>query len=343
MHSLRRVSSYELLKLLEEDAGLGAWIWTVEDRTMSWSVGLYRLLGIDPGEPVSLTLFADMLHPDDRDAWSDPLDLLVHGGFSRERFRVLRRDGSLRRLAGRTEVLYRTPGDPAQVVGVVRDVTTEHAVEWANRQLKRRFDILADLLGVEVWTAGPDGAGMGAAASTGASERPVDRAGGQKCWAWLDAVHPDDRTQVLEAWRRAVADGEHFEARYRTRLADGRYGPVLSRARPVRGDGGALEMWVGAISAEPGEAPSVRTQTAPDRLAPAQLRAARGLLDWSLTDLAAAAGVSLSTVRRAEATGIASIGEAARTAILEAFLREGVCFHEDGAGHRGVSLGPPSR
>lgn len=308
---------------------------------MTWSTGLYRLLGIDPAEPVSLRLFAELLHPDDRDNWSDPLDLLVHGGFSRDRFRVLRRDGSMRRLAGRTEVIYRAPGDPTQVLGLVRDVTAEDAANATARQMRRRFDLLASVLAVESWLAAPDGtvtldAAMTAVPCPGGDS---DRVASVKCQDWLEAVHPDDRVRVRETWRRANADGERYDARYRARRADGAYEPVRSQALPLRTDAGAIEMWVGAVGPDPSAVAPRREPLSPSAVSPAQVRAARGLLSWSLADLAAAAGVSLSTVRRAEATGFGSIGEAGRVAIMEAFQRQGVVFHDDGNGRQGVSYG----
>ena len=59
-------------------------------------------------------------------------------------------------------------------------------------------------------------------------------------------------------------------------------------------------------------------------LAPNQIRAARALLGWSGPALAAAAGVSLSTVRRIEEGSQGSI--LARNAIARAFELQGVTF-----------------
>lgn len=73
-----------------------------------------------------------------------------------------------------------------------------------------------------------------------------------------------------------------------------------------------------------------------DKLEPAQIRAARGLLGISQSELAATAGVSLITVKRAEA------GEATRegtgAAIRQALERKGVEFIEENGGGAGVRL-----
>jgi len=64
-------------------------------------------------------------------------------------------------------------------------------------------------------------------------------------------------------------------------------------------------------------------------ITPAQTRAARGLLEWSQTDLAEAANVGLSTVRGFESGRRMPIGNnlAAIRAALEA---AGVIFESDG-------------
>ena len=55
------------------------------------------------------------------------------------------------------------------------------------------------------------------------------------------------------------------------------------------------------------------------------MRAARGLLDWSIADLAAAAGVSATTIKRIEASDRPVISrEAVSTALSRALAGHGV-------------------
>jgi len=72
--------------------------------------------------------------------------------------------------------------------------------------------------------------------------------------------------------------------------------------------------------------------------APSQLRAARGLVDWSADDLAKVSGVSAATIRHFENGG----GEPCLTtlsAIRAAFARTGVVFLDTNAAHGpGVAL-----
>lgn len=67
-----------------------------------------------------------------------------------------------------------------------------------------------------------------------------------------------------------------------------------------------------------------------NRLAPAQIRAARGALDWSMLSLAKAAGLSVSTVKRLETAGRPSGPDDAHAAVRAALEAAGVRFLDDG-------------
>lgn len=60
-----------------------------------------------------------------------------------------------------------------------------------------------------------------------------------------------------------------------------------------------------------------------DSLTPASMRAARGILKWSLRDLADKAGVALTTVHQAEA-GTRAPHAATATKLIAAFANAGV-------------------
>jgi transcriptional regulator with XRE-family HTH domain len=68
----------------------------------------------------------------------------------------------------------------------------------------------------------------------------------------------------------------------------------------------------------------------------AQVRAARALLDWTQVDLAAAAKISLPTVKRYEA-GTRTPIPVIMAAIFLAFEEAGIIFEADGK-HVGVKL-----
>ncbi len=192
---------------------------------------------------------------------------------------------------------------------------------------------MARLLGIEMWTAGPDGS----AADSGAWRRKTGQTASEVSgWGRLDAVHPDDRAYVREAWRNAVARGDRYSARYRLRRPDGTYTAVHSRGLPVKAGSGEIEWWHGVCGAD-----ELLTDTAaetPTGLSGEQVRAARGFMAWSITDLSRHSGVSVSSIRRLESEGSDAVTNATWLAIADAFSRHGVEFRQDGTGTLGVFL-----
>ena len=69
-----------------------------------------------------------------------------------------------------------------------------------------------------------------------------------------------------------------------------------------------------------------------------QIRAARGLLGWSQSELAAHAGLSLPTVKRVEAEGRLRVSDDARTKLQKALEIAGVEFIDENGGGPGVRL-----
>jgi PAS domain S-box-containing protein len=62
---------------------------------------------------------------------------------------------------------------------------------------------------------------------------------------WLDAVHPDDRARVRNAWRAAVRARELYELEARLRRPDGRYSWMLVRAVPILNLDDKVKEWFG--------------------------------------------------------------------------------------------------
>jgi transcriptional regulator with XRE-family HTH domain len=76
---------------------------------------------------------------------------------------------------------------------------------------------------------------------------------------------------------------------------------------------------------------------------PSQIRAARALVGWSQTEVAEAAGLSIPTIKRAEADGGIRVSQDAVEAIADALRKAGVEFIAENGGGAGVRLRKPQR
>ncbi len=75
---------------------------------------------------------------------------------------------------------------------------------------------------------------------------------------WYDAVHPDDREDVVANWKRCAASGEIYTGIRRLLAQDGTYHTMSYRASPVRGESHEILFWVG-IDADITELKAIET------------------------------------------------------------------------------------
>ena len=105
-----------------------------------------------------------------------------------------------------------------------------------------RLETLAANTSTIVWFTGPDGSAVDLNPSWGAfTGQDFDAYTG---WGWTDAVHPDDRLAMLQAWQAATAGRRPFVQVYRLRRHDGEYRFMQAHGTPVL-EGDAVREWVG--------------------------------------------------------------------------------------------------
>jgi PAS domain S-box-containing protein len=328
-HNLR-----DTLRFIEEKGSVGLWAWDLESRKMQWSPGMFRLLGLEPGsaEP-SYALLQAMVHPDDRRQPGEIERLLSEGGVFEREFRIFQRDGRVRWILNRGEILVDRTGKPTKAIAVALDIPRVHEALSALEALQERYSGLIKATSAIVWTLNPDGLAADIPLwreFTGQSFAEVSGHG------WLNVIHSEDRKGAKNGWDLAVADRAPYEFEGRLRRVDGIYRWVRMRIIPVFKKDGLLREWVGVCADVHDQkvwSPPAQAST----ITGAQLRAARGILNWSVRDLADAAKTSASTIRRLEEiNGPPTQPEEAVALLRETLEKAGVEFLFPPLGKPGV-------
>jgi PAS domain S-box-containing protein len=107
-----------------------------------------------------------------------------------------------------------------------------------------RFRLLYEVVALQVWTAGLDGAldyANQECVKYFGADLERDILGG----AWAQYVHPEDLPTALAAWTASLATGEPYEVEFRLRAREGNYRWFLARARPMRDGDGRVVKWFG--------------------------------------------------------------------------------------------------
>jgi PAS domain-containing protein len=312
-----KVNAYETLPFLEERIGLGLFVWDLESDDIQWSDGMFALFGMKPGIKPSAALFLSMTHPDDRISSGWLRHEAKEGRLLDRDFRIVLRDGRVRHLAQRARLVGEGIASK-KVWGIRIDVTPLHEERSRAEAQQRRFRALVQALAGMVWLARLDGASV-EAFSLSPSEDPAGTNDN-----WFDGVYPDDQAKVLTAWKDAARQHTPFAINHRFRHADNTIRWHQSRAAPQLDDHGELIAWIG-VSLDIHDL--IAGQSDRISITGAQIRGARGILNWSVRDLALAAGISVAVLRRLEGfDGPAKGNPAAAKAIRDALEAGGIEF-----------------
>lgn len=111
----------------------------------------------------------------------------------------------------------------------------------------RRYRDLAEAIPQMVWRAGPDGR------IEYFTRRWLEYTGipgdAQEGWAWLQAIHPDDRERFRSRWLASVSSGTRFQRECRVqRRADGAFRWHLCQALPETDPSGHILGWMGTYT-----------------------------------------------------------------------------------------------
>ncbi len=208
----------------------GVYDWNVEDGSIFYSEGVYRVLGV-PESMKSPEDWAARIHPEDRARYDAAI--LAHfkgqtANFECE-YRYRAADGSWRWAAQHGLAIRNKQGRAIRMVGSTGDITERYAIEEALARERERLALLvrATKAGFMDWDA-----------ATGEriySDRFKEMLGYPRDadtsnWPTLfDMMHPDDSEPMREAFkemlRSGAATGErmHGPLEYRLRRADGKY------------------------------------------------------------------------------------------------------------------------
>jgi two-component system, cell cycle sensor histidine kinase and response regulator CckA len=220
---------------------------TLDGIITSWNAAAERIFGYTAEEIVGRPIFP-MIPEELHDTERSLLERIRRGERTEFADTVrIRKDGRRIFIALTVSPIWDSSGVVIGASSIARDITDRKRADEELARREERYRALVTATTSIVWTAGPDGAYTEPQPSwqryTGQSEEEYRGAG------WLDAVHPDDRPGLQDAWRRARASLTiyDFQCRIYSR-AHQAHRHVISRAAPVLGIDGQVREWIGTVT-----------------------------------------------------------------------------------------------
>jgi len=146
---LREKSVLEKEYLLSESqriAQIGSWSWDLTDRAVVWSDETYHIYGLKPGQFIpSRKAFLSLVHPDDQLMVMQWRQQCLTGEAANElEFRIVRPDGNVRFINGRSHLERDAQGSPHRMIGTVQDITERKQAELTEQNQGRVLNMIAE-------------------------------------------------------------------------------------------------------------------------------------------------------------------------------------------------------
>lgn len=132
-------------RLGERVGGVGYWRLDAATRAISWSPAMYRIYGVEGGEPLGLEAGLMALHPDDRESSAAILKQAIVEGYEFEgQSRIIHSDGSVRMVMHQITTERSDTGAVVGLLGAMVDITKLSLADSALRASEARFRQLTE-------------------------------------------------------------------------------------------------------------------------------------------------------------------------------------------------------
>jgi PAS domain S-box-containing protein len=232
----------ESLDLALDAARAGTWTWELESGEVRWSGGVEAIVGL-PANTFDdrFETYLELVHPDDRESHAAALRAALEGGDRVDvRHRILRpADGNVRWLEGTGRVFRDERGRAIRMAGVVQDVTERAETEAALRERERQLAEAQRVahVGSFIWSVNDDRVTWSDELYRIYGLEPQESPATFE--AFLRQIHVDDRAEVEETIRAALAGTAPLRMQERIVRPDGEIRNLSSWGEVVRDSAGA--------------------------------------------------------------------------------------------------------
>lgn len=135
------IKDIDFFKQALEAANTGIWDWNIQDNTLVWTTHVRDIFGLPRTQSLTMTLFEEMIHPEDREFTCQKIQEAMSPDFKGKyhvRHRIVRiEDKKVRWVEGFGKVYFDSKGVPLRFSGTVLDITDSKFFEIEKAELLR--------------------------------------------------------------------------------------------------------------------------------------------------------------------------------------------------------------
>ena len=244
----QKIAESELrLRTAALSSELGTWDYDPKTEVLRWDEASRKLFGVDANAQVTIDLFWEKMHANDRPAALERMLAALNPDIATNyeaEYRITGLPGNeLRWIHAKGKAFFDEERIPYHFSGTVLDITEKRLALEELKDSEQKFRLLADSMPQLIWTGDVNGHlnyfNRSVYHYSGLSPEQIAETG------WLQIVHPDEREENMRLWMDSVKNGKDFLFEHRFKTRDGEYRWQLSRAIPQKDHAGNIQMWVG--------------------------------------------------------------------------------------------------
>lgn len=239
------------LAMAQSFTGTGTWEYNIRGKKLYWSAECEKLFGLAEGSfEGNFNDFLKRVHPDDKETvlkLNRPIVQLNEGIPLNYEHRIIREDGEIRWVKESAGVVFDNAGNPAQIIGLITDITTQKEDEETIENEKRLRDIINNIDGV-FWLRSANRHDMLYVSPSyelifGKTPESLIKNPN----SFMDAIHEEDKERVMKAFSKFLETGK-FNQEYRIIRPDRDIRWVSSKTFPVKNEYGKIIRYAGIVN-----------------------------------------------------------------------------------------------
>ncbi|AFY84751.1 PAS domain-containing protein [Oscillatoria acuminata] len=229
----------ERLDLVLDSSELGLWYCDLPFDPLEWNQKCKEHFGLSPETEVTIALFYECLHPEDRDRTQEAITQAIAEGTSYQiDYRTVDRKGETRWIRAIGRAFYNETGQAMRFDGITVDISDRKRAEETLESNQKWLTLAQNIGKIGIWDWNLQTGELLLTEELQSIYGLVSGSFDSTFQSGLAMVHPGDRARVEHEVRCCSQDGVDFNSEFRIQRPDGHICWIVAKARAFPDENG---------------------------------------------------------------------------------------------------------